>query len=107
MTKAPDDQPFEFNADAYAKSMETPDFRFHWLGKRWTLQHYDAVDSWAMAAAQKTGEDEEILKVAMGSEQVAALKEKPIPQGVMKELVKQYFKHSGVDLGKSADSTSS
>lgn len=107
MPKAPDDQPFELNLDAYVKAMDTPPFRFNWLGRRWTMTHNDAVDSWAMARAHRTGEDEEILKVAMGEKQLAELMENPLPQGGMKKLTKDYFAHCGVELGKSGGSTPS
>jgi hypothetical protein len=107
MTKPADNQPFEFNLDAFVKGMDHAPFRFHWSGRRWEMAHFDAIDSKETKKAVQSGDDDEILKLAMGGEQFAAFDEIPIPNGGRNEMVKQYFRHCGVNVGELLGSTSS
>lgn len=99
-SKAPDNQPFEFNLDAHVKGMDLQPFRFHWKDRRWEMAHFDALDSWEMGKAMRSGRDEDALKLAMGEEQFAEFRKIPLPQGGMSELTRRYFDHCGVDLGE-------
>lgn len=103
---APDNQPFEFNLDAYVKGVDLQPFRFHWADRRWTFAHVDDLDSWVMAAIS----DERPLQVfeaAMGAEQFDEFRKIPLPQGALKELFNRYLKHCGVDPGELPGSSSS
>lgn len=106
-TKPADDQPFEFNLDAYVKGMDHAPFRFHWKDRRWEMAHFEVVDAWEIAKAIKTGDDEQILAVTMGAEQSDDFRKIPIPQGALQEMVRKYFKHCGVDPGEFLGSTGS
>lgn len=104
--RAPDDQPFDFNLDAYVKAQDLAPFRFHWSDRRWQMKHFEAIDSKATNAAVDSGDDDEVLKLAMG-EQFADFDEIPIPNGAKAEMVRQYFRHCGVDVGELRGSTAS
>lgn len=100
-----DDQPFDFNLDSFVKGLDLQPFRFHWKDRRWTLTHIDDLDSWVMA---KVGEDgEAVLREAMGADQYTEFTAIPLPQGGLKKMLAEYYKHCGVDPGELQGSTSS
>jgi hypothetical protein len=100
MTNTPDNQPFEFNLDAYVKGLDLQPFRFHWKDRRWELAHFDSLDSWEMMKALKSGNDEAVLRIAMGADQFGELRQIPLPLGGLQEVTERYFKHCGVDVGE-------
>jgi hypothetical protein len=106
-TRTADDQPFDFNLDAYVKGMDFPPFRFHWRDRRWEMAHFEVVDAWEIAKAIRSGDDEKVLAVTMGDEQFADFRKISIPQGALREMVREYFKHCGVDPGEFLGSTDS
>lgn len=105
--KPADDQPYEFNLDGYVNNLDLPSFRFPYRGGQWEMDHFEALDSWEINAAIRSGDDEKVLAVAMGKERFAEFRKNPLPQAGMKELLKKYFAHSGVDVGELLGSTDS
>jgi hypothetical protein len=103
----PDDKPFDFNLDAYVKGLDLEPFRFHWKDRRWQMEHFDAIDSWEMGKAARSGNDADIIKLAMGNEQFAEFRKIPLLVGGLREVTERYFKHCGVDLGELRGSTGS
>lgn len=106
--KTPDNQPFDFNLDAFIKGMDLTPYRVHFADQRWELKHFDGLDSQTVTKAMRQDdEDAAILKLAMGDEQYERFLETRVPVGGRKELVRRYFKHCGVDLGELRGSTNS
>jgi hypothetical protein len=105
--KAPDNQPFDWNMDAFVAGLDHQPFRFPFKGERWEMKHFDALDSKETSAAMETGDDRALIKLAMGGDQFAKFDEIKLSNGAQRELVVRYFKHCGVDLGKLPGSTDS
>ncbi|WP_262702052.1 MULTISPECIES: hypothetical protein [Streptomyces] len=106
---AADDQPFDFNLDAVKAESELRPFRFHWDGRRFEMQHSEALDIWQLLDNAEQGEIGATLGVfqaALG-EQYKDFRAKPLPQWKMKALFDAYRAHCGLAEGESAASSSS
>lgn len=105
---AADNTPFDFNLDAYKAETGLEPFRFHWNGKRWTMEHAENLDAWGLIGA--AGEEQvevivQVLELALGEQQYADFKNSKLPQYKLKGLFDAYMKHCNVDPGESSGST--
>jgi hypothetical protein len=106
--KTPDNQPFEFNLDAFVNGMDLAPFRFPFKGGQWEMRHLDGIDSREVSKAmQAADEDAAMLRLTLGEEKYGELMKLGLPVGGRKELVRRFYKHCGVDLGESQGSINS
>lgn len=107
-SKAPDDQPFDFNLDTVKAEADLAPWRVHWDGRRWEFQHAEALDVWGLVEGAEGGDVTAtiaIFKLALGDEQWADFRKIRMPQYKMKALFEAYKKYCG--LGESEASPSS
>lgn len=105
-TQTADDQPFDFNLDAVQAETELRPFRFHWNGKRWEMQHLEALDVWGLMEAAEGGDTAAMtgaFREAMGK-QWETFRAIRLPQYKLKALFDAYRKHCGLEPGESAAS---
>lgn len=105
----PDDQPFDFNLDAVKAEAELRPFRFHWGGRRFEMQHMEALDVWPLMEAAEGGDmaaTRGIFQQALGDEW-ADFRKEPMPQFKLKALFKAYRDFCGVAEGESGASSGS
>jgi len=105
-----DSNPFDFNLDAFKSEVDLSEFVFHWSGKRWTMTHAQALDSWGLIAASAGRELDMIagmFKVAMGGVQYTEFIRVPLPQYKLLALFDAYMDYCGVDPGELQASTDS
>jgi hypothetical protein len=60
-TKAPDDQPYDFNLNAAKAEVELAPFRFLWAtednpNRRWEMKHLQDLNSWELIEAAEGGD---------------------------------------------------
>jgi hypothetical protein len=114
-SKAPDDQPFDFNLNAVQAEVDLTPFRFLWASKdnpnrRFTMEHIQALDIWPLMASADRGDIGAMtaaFKVALGKEQWEEFHATPLPQYKLKALFDAYRTHCGVDEGESQASSDS
>jgi hypothetical protein len=107
-TKAPDDQPFDFNLDTVKAEVDLTPWRVHWGSRRWEFQHAEELDVWQLmegAEGGDVGATVGVLRAALGAEQWADFKKIGMPQYKMKALFEAYKKYCG--LGESEASSGS
>lgn len=108
-SKAPDDQPFDFNLDAVQAEVELTPFRVHFDGRRWEFAHMQGLDSWDLIAAAEGGEIGAVtgsMKLALG-DQWDDFRKVGLPQYKLMPLFKAWQKHCGLEPGESQASASS
>jgi hypothetical protein len=108
-TKAPDDQPFDFNLDAVKAESDLSPFRVHFAGRRWEMKHLEALDVWQLMDAAERGEIGAMLgafQAALGDDYTDFRKQE-LPQYKLKALFEAYRKHCGVAEGESEASSGS
>lgn len=109
-----DDQPFDYNLDAVEAEVDLTPWRVNFGGKRWTFQHPQAIDVWAlMTEGENLGGGSEsagmvaVFKVALGEEQYVEFRKIPLPTYKLKALFENYQRFGGVEPGESEGSTDS
>lgn len=107
--KAADDKPFDFNLDTVKAEAELTPFRFHWDGRRWAMQHLEALDVWELMEAAEGGSTGAMVgcfREALGDEwdDFRAIK---LPQYKLKALFTAYREHCGFEAGESEASDGS
>lgn len=111
MTRARDDQPFDFNLDAVKVEESLRPFRFNYGGKRWEMAHRETLDQLPIMEAAESGGDFaatlEMLRAAMGSEQWQRFRKLGLRRKQMQELSEAYDRFCGTELGESQGSTDS
>lgn len=103
-----DSQPFDFNLDAVESEVELKPFRIHFNGRRWELQHLEALDIWDLLEAAEQGDTGAMVgafKAALGGDFDDFRKVK-LPQYKMKALFNAYRDHCGIEEGESLASES-
>lgn len=104
----PDDQPFDFNLDTVEAESELRPFRVHFHGRRWEMEHLEALDVWDLIEAAEKGETGAMLgafKAALGDDFEDFRKIK-LPQYKLKALFNAYRDHCGIEAGESDASES-
>ncbi|MFF4848797.1 hypothetical protein [Streptomyces sp. NPDC001194] len=102
-SKAPDDQPFDFNLDAVQAEVELRPFRVHFAGRRWEFTHMQELDAWEAIEAAETGNIGVVvntIRLALG-DQWEDFRKVPMPQHKLMPLFKAWQAHSGVETGES------
>lgn len=108
-TKAPDDQPFDFNLDTVEAEVELTPFRVHFGGRRWEFAHMQDLDAWDLIEAAEGGE----LAAVKGSMELALGDQWPefrkirMPQYKVMPLFNAWRDHCGVKQGESVASDDS
>ncbi|MFF8879600.1 hypothetical protein [Streptomyces flaveolus] len=109
-TTPADNAPFDFNLDAVKAETESTPFRVHWNGQRFTFAHMQDLDCWEMLAAADGGEANAVmgsLRLALGDEQWAEFRKKPMPQYKLMPLFNAWSEHCGMKPGESSASSDS
>lgn len=99
-----------FDLDAYAAKDPAPPFTFTFRGRDWELPSMQELDAWHLLDAAGKGDQQatlEVIRLAFGDSYDEFRATGPIPQRVLNGLFEQYMKHSGIQPGESAASTSS
>ncbi|MEW2578341.1 hypothetical protein [Streptomyces syringium] len=107
-TRTTDDQPFDFNLDAVKAETELTPFRVHFDGRRWEMQHLEALDVWELMEAAEKGEAGAMLgafRSALG-DQYEDFRKIKLPQYKLKALFNAYRNHCGLEPGESGASAS-
>ena len=108
-TSAPDDKPFDFNLDAVEAETQLLPFRFHFNGRRWEMQHLEALDIWELMEAAEQGETGAMLgafRAALGDD-FEDFRKVTLPQYKLKALFNAYRTHCGLAEGESPASDGS
>jgi hypothetical protein len=106
--KTADDQPFDFNLDAVKAEADLSPFRFHFSGRRWEMQHLEALDVWDLMEAAEKGEIGAMLgafKAALRDD-FDDFRKVALPQYKLKALFAAYREHCGLEPGESEASGS-
>ncbi|WP_406157782.1 hypothetical protein [Streptomyces canus] len=113
-SKAPDDQPFDFNLNAVQAEVDLTPFRFLWATKdnpnrRFSMTHMQDLDVWELMEAADRGEVGAMLGVfqaALGDDwkDFRAVK---LPQYKLKALFDAYRDYCGAAEGESEASSDS
>ncbi|KMS71762.1 hypothetical protein ACH49_24365 [Streptomyces leeuwenhoekii] len=106
--KPTDSEPFDFNLDAVQAEADLRPFRVHWGGRRFEMQHLEALDIWELMEAAEKGEAGAMVgafREALG-DQWDDFRAIRLPQFKLKALFDAYRKHCGLEPGESAASGS-
>lgn len=114
-SKAPDDQPFDFNLNAVKAEVDLSPFRFLWEtednpNRRFVMRHLQELSVWDLVAAADRGDMGAMVgafQAAMSKEDWKAFRGTSLPQYKLKALFDAYRKHCGVAEGESEASTDS
>ncbi|MFD0078236.1 hypothetical protein ACFVIY_38045 [Streptomyces sp. NPDC127166] len=107
--RRPDDKPFDFNLDAVEAEVDLIAFVFQYSGRRWTMQHLQALDIMPLMAAAQNGDAAAMLgafREALG-EDWNAFQKIGLPQYKLQPLFDAYSKHCGTQPGESQASPTS
>jgi hypothetical protein len=105
----PDDKPFDFNLDTVESEVELRPFRIHYKGRRWEMEHLEALDMWDLVEAADGGDVSAMLgafKAALG-DQFDEFRALGLPQYKLKPFFAAYREHCGHSEGESEASADS
>lgn len=107
-TKPTDSEPFDFNLDAVKAEVDLAPFRIHWGGRRFEMQHLEALDIWGLLEAAEGGDSAAMVgafREALG-DQWEDFRKIKLPQYKLKALFTAYREHCGLEPGESDASAS-
>lgn len=107
--RRPDDSPFDFNLDAVQSEVELRPFVFQYAGRRWTMQHLQALNIMPLMAAAQSGDAAAMLgafREALGDDW-PEFEKVGLPQWKLQPLFDAYSKHCGTQPGESPASSDS
>lgn len=109
-TKAPDNQPFDFNLDAVKAEVDLTPWRVNWGARRWEFAHMEDLDVWGLIEAAEGGDVAAtvgVFKAALGEKEWQEFRKIRLPQYKLKALFEAYKQHCGVGEGESEASSGS
>lgn len=109
-TKAPDNQPFDFNLDAVKAEVDLTPWRVNWGARRWEFAHMEDLDVWGLIEAAEGGDVAAtvgVFKAALGEKEWQEFRKIRLPQYKLKALFEAYKQHCGVGEGESEASSDS
>ncbi|MGA5869250.1 hypothetical protein [Streptomyces cinereoruber] len=107
--RRPDDKPFDFNLDAVEAEVDLTPFVFQYNGRRWTMQHLQALNIMPLIAAAQNGDAAAMLgafREALGKDW-GEFQKTGLPQYKLQPLFDAYSKHCGTQPGESPASSDS